>query len=84
MHNTLYAISILKKRKILIAVYILGMAQRVLDIAYASTILVWVSKYVYFGDIAKISHHNKLVIGISQGAALLIGFPFGLLFDKWG
>lgn len=82
--STFYAVRVTRKRKILIAVYLVGMAQRVLDVAFASTVSVWISKHVYHGDLSKISYHNKLVIGISQGAAVFLGFPFGLAFDKLG
>ena len=68
----------------LIAVIFLGMAQRVLDVAYNSTISVWVSKYIYHGDISRISYHSKLLLGVSHVAGIPIGLSFGHLFDKCG
>lgn len=82
--NFLYACKISKERKMLIAAYFLGIAQRVLDIAYIATISIWVSKYIYNGDISKISYHNKLLLGISHVAAIPIGLVFGHLYDKCG
>ena len=42
------------------------------------------SKYLYDGDLAKISFHNQIVLGVSPLAAIPIGMIFGLFFDKWG
>ena len=49
-----------------------------------STISIWVSKYIYHGDISRISYHNKLLLGVSHAAGIPIGLSFGYLFDKWG
>lgn len=44
----------------------------------------WVSKYLYDGDISKISFHNEVVLGASPLVAIPLGILFGLFFDKWG
>ena len=68
----------------LIAVFVLSISQRVLDIAYVSTLSVWVSKHVYNGNIHKISYHNKLILGVSHVASMPFGLIFGYLYDKCG
>ena len=50
--NFTYGCRISRERKMLIAVYLISIASRVLDMAYMATISLWVSKYVYNGDIS--------------------------------
>ena len=53
-------------------------------LSYYSTVSIWVSKYIYHGDIAKISYHNKLLLGITHLVSLPCALVFGILYDKCG
>lgn len=55
-----------------------------MDLSYESTVSIWVSKYIYNGDIAKISYHNKLLLGISHAVSVPCALVFGILYDKCG
>lgn len=55
-----------------------------LDLAFVTIISVWVSKYIYDGDISQISRHNKITLGVANIAAIPLGLLFGLAYDKCG
>ena len=84
LNSLSFACRMARKRKFLVPVYITGIAQRCQDLAFSSILSVWVSKYIYEGNIAKISEHNKLTLGAANIALLPLGLLFGYLYDRIG
>ena len=79
-----YSCRITRKRKYLIAVYLAGISQRVLDLSFIQIISVWVSKYVYHGDYHRTSRHSSITLGVSNIVVIPLGVLFGLSYDKCG
>ena len=68
----------------LLLIFFLGVGQRVLDTGFVTVISVWISKYIFNGNTKKIAQHNKLLLGISHVATVLLGPFMGIFFDKCG